>query len=163
MLKKIVKEKTNILLIFLFEMLVGLGLTLFIFLQGITKKYDLFILCGYLLLVCFHSFFNILHFNKKIESFLIRTDINISSIFGNEMSSIFEFGNVAMLVYNEEDEIIWTNSTSMFKKSSVIGKNIYTLIPNMDTILEENLKTDITTTIDGKKFLVNINKGLHVI
>jgi len=68
-----------------------------------------------------------------------------------------------MLVYNEEDEIIWTNSTSMFKKSSVVGKNIYTLIPNMDTILEENLKTDITTMIDGKKFLVNINKGLHVI
>ena len=162
-LKKIVKEKMNILVIFLFEMLIGLGLALFIFLQGITKKYDLFILCGYLLLVCLHSFFNILHFNKKIESFLIRTDINISSIFGNEMSSIFEFGNVAMLVYNEEDEIIWTNSTSMFKKSSVIGKNIYTLIPNMDTILEENLKSDITTTIDGKKFLVNINKGLHVI
>ena len=81
MLKKIVKEKMNILVIFLFEMLIGLGLALFIFLQGITKKYDLFILCGYLLLVCLHSFFNILHFNKKIESFLIRTDINISSIF----------------------------------------------------------------------------------
>ncbi len=163
MLKKIRNEKIKIVLIFLFDILLGIGLSLFIFIRGITPKYDLYILLGYFILVCLQSFFNILSFNKKIENFLIRTDINISSIFGNEMSSIFEFGSVSMLVYNEEDEIIWTNSTSMFKKSSVVGKNIYTLIPNMDTILEENLKTDITTMIDGKKFLVNINKGLHVI
>lgn len=163
MLKKISRQKIKIALMFLFDLLIGCGLAAFIFFHGITQNHDIYILCGYFMLMSVHSFINILSFNKKVESFLMRTDINVSSIFGNEMSSIFEFGNVAMLVYNEDDEIIWTTSTSMYKKSSVVGKNIYSLIPNMDSILEENLNADITTTIDGKKFLVNINKGLHVI
>lgn len=66
MLKKIRNEKIKIVLIFLFDILLGIGLSLFIFIRGITPKYDLYILLGYFILVCLQSFFNILSFNKKI-------------------------------------------------------------------------------------------------
>ncbi len=164
MLRKIAQHKIRIIISFLFDFLIGVGLTIFIFIHGITKKYDLYILCGYFLLVILHSFINILISIKKTEKFLIRSDINISSVFGNEMSSLFDFGDVAMLIYNEEDEIIWCSNTTMFKKTSVVGKNIYDIVENMAGYLEENLKSEnITTTIDGKIFAVGINKGLHVI
>lgn len=164
MLRKIAKQKIRIIVFFLLDFLIGVGLALFIFLHGITKNYDLYILCGYFLLVILHTFINNLILIKKTEKFLVRSDINISSVFGNELSSLIEFGDVAMLIYNEEDEIIWCSNTTMFKKTSVVGKNIYDIVENMGGYLEENLKSEnITTTIDGKTFAVGINKGLHVI
>ena len=48
----------------------------------------------------------------------------------------------------------------MYRLENIIKENF---VFSQYEYIEENLKSDITTTIDGKKFLVNINKGLHVI
>lgn len=163
MFKKIKKAKNILIFTFCIEILFTIGLILFIFFYGINKKYDPYIIIAWLSLIFVYNFSLFFSFSKQEEKFLVRSDITIANILGNETSSIFEFGNIAMLVYNDDDEVIWTNQTSMIKTSSVIGKNIYSLIPELDSLLDDNTKNNIYTNIEGKKFLVNINKGLKVI
>ena len=44
----------------------------------------------------------------------------IASIFGNEVAPVFEFGNIAIFVYNEFDEVIWISQTTLIKKDEVL-------------------------------------------
>lgn len=165
MFKKLKKTRNKMIFLFLSEVILGIALIIvYLFAKSITviKNYSLHILCVYLLVVMVVNIIFATNFNRTVEKFLIRSDINIASIFGSEVSSIFEFGNLALFVYNEDDEIIWTNQTTLFKRAEVIGKSIYSFLPDLDKYSGDN-KEEIVTVINGKKFLVSLNKGLKVV
>ena len=99
----------------------------------------------------------------KTEKYLNRTDITIASIFGNEVSPVFEFGDIVILVYNEVDEVIWVSQTTLLKKDDVLGQRIYDLIPDFDDLAVLENSQSIFTELGGKTFQIEINTGLKVV
>jgi c-di-AMP phosphodiesterase-like protein len=101
-----------------------------------VKKYSMFILLSYLLIANFFNFFFVSRILSRTEKYLNRTDITIASIFGNEVSPVFEFGDIVILVYNESDEVIWVSQTTLVKKDDLLGQKIYDLIADFNGKLQ---------------------------
>ena len=119
-----------------------------------------------LLFLIVANFFNIFAITKllsKTEKYLNRTDITISSIFGNEVSPVFEFGDLVILVYNENDEIIWVSQTTLLKKDDILGQKVYDLISDFDVLTTQEKVKSNYTEIGGKTFEIEINTGLKVV
>lgn len=166
MFKKLKKERGKILLMFLLEALIVVGaLIAIISLYHIefVEKYSLFILLLYLILANFFNIFAITKLLSKTEKYLNRTDITISSIFGNEVSPVFEFGDLVILVYNENDEIIWVSQTTLLKKDDILGQKVYDLISDFDVLTTQEKVKSNYTEIGGKTFEIEINTGLKVV
>lgn len=166
MFKKLKKERGKILLMFLLEALIVVGaLIAIISLYHIefVEKYSLFILLLYLILANFFNIFAITKLLSKTEKYLNRTDITISSIFGNEVSPVFEFGDLVILVYNENDEIIWVSQTTLLKKDDILGQKVYDLISDFDILTTQEKVKSNYTEIGGKTFEIEINTGLKVV
>lgn len=166
MFKRLKKERGKILLMFLLEALIVVGaLIAIISLYHIefVEKYSLFILLLYLILANFFNIFAITKLLSKTEKYLNRTDITISSIFGNEVSPVFEFGDLVILVYNENDEIIWVSQTTLLKKDDILGQKVYDLISDFDVLTTQEKVKSNYTEIGGKTFEIEINTGLKVV
>ncbi len=166
MFKRLKKDRSNLFLIFFLEFIIAIGLILVSFFLDYVEfihQYSLYILIGYFLLIDFINIFSISNFLNKTEKYLNRTDITIASIFGNEVSPVFEFGDIVILVYNEMDEVIWISQTTLIKKDDILGQKVYDLIPNFDELAVMENSQDIYTSIGGKTFQIEINIGLKVI
>ena len=166
MFKKLKKERGKILLLFLLESLIVVGaLIAIISLYHIefVEKYSLFILLLFLIVANFFNIFAITRLLSKTEKYLNRTDITISSIFGNEVSPVFEFGDLVILVYNENDEIIWVSQTTLLKKDDILGQKVYDLISDFDVLTTQEKVKSNYTEIGGKTFEIEINTGLKVV
>ncbi len=166
MFKKLKKERGKILLLFFLESLIVVGaLIAIISLYHIefVEKYSLFILLLFLIVANFFNIFAITRLLSKTEKYLNRTDITISSIFGNEVSPVFEFGDLVILVYNENDEIIWVSQTTLLKKDDILGQKVYDLISDFDVLTTQEKVKSNYTEIGGKTFEIEINTGLKVV
>ena len=166
MFKKLKKDRSNILLLFLLEVVLAVGLLVcFIVLDHISfiENYGAYILIAYFVIINVFNIQVIAKLLKKSEKYLNRTDITIASIFGNEASPVFEFGNIAILVYNEADEVIWISQTTLLKKSDCLGQKTYDLIPNIEELTVKQNTQEIYTELGGKTFQLEINTGLKVI
>ncbi|MBQ4060730.1 MAG: DHH family phosphoesterase [Bacilli bacterium] len=166
MFKKLKKERGKILLLFLLESFIVVGsLIAIISLYHIefVEKYSLFILLLFLIVANFFNIFAITKLLSKTEKYLNRTDITISSIFGNEVSPVFEFGDLVILVYNENDEIIWVSQTTLLKKDDILGQKVYDLISDFDVLTTQEKVKSNYTEIGGKTFEIEINTGLKVV
>ena len=111
MFKILKKDRIRMLWLFSLELLIGIALIigLIVLEKHIEvvvefQEYSIFVVLAYFILVNFVNIFAISKYLNKTEKYLNRTDITIASIFGNEVSPVFEFGNIAILVYNEIDE-----------------------------------------------------------
>ena len=170
MFKVLKKDRSKILWLFFLEALIGVALlaammVLERFFEEIKfiQDYSIYIVLGYFVLVFFINISRISKYLNKTEKYLNRTDITIASIFGNEVSPVFEFGNIAILVYNEIDEVIWVSQTTLLKKDDILGQRVYDLIPNFDDLIVEENSNEIYTELSGKTFQLEINTGLRVV
>ena len=166
MFRKLKKDRGILLLIFLLEAIVAISLIIISFSledKEFVKNYFLYILLFYFVLMNLFNIFAIGNTLTKTEKYLNRTDITIASIFGNEVSPIFEFGDIVILVYNEVDEVIWVSQTTLLKKDDVLGQRIYDLIPDFDDLAVLENSQSIFTELGGKTFQIEINTGLKVV
>lgn len=166
MFKKLKKDRNKILFLFFVEVLIVIGaLIAFIVLKetSFIQKYASYILIAYFVLIFIFNLVLISKLLKKSEKYLNRTDITIASIFGNEAASVFEFGNLVIMVYNESDEIIWISQTTLLKKDDCLGQKTYELIPNIEELISLQDSMEIYTELSGKTFQLEINTGLKVI
>ena len=166
MFRKLKKDRGILLLVFLLEAIVAISLIVLSFSlenKDFVENYFVYILLLYFIIM---NLFNILAIGNVLfnaEKYLSRTDITIASIFGNEVSPVFEFGDIVILVYNEVDEVIWVSQTTLVKKDDLLGQRVYDLIPNFDDLaIQENSQT-IYTELCGKTFQLEINTGLKVV
>ena len=164
MFKILKKDRSKMLWLFFLEVLIGVALIIaMIVLKRYWKvmeelqEYSIFVVLAYFVLVNFVNIAAIFKYLNKTEKYLNRTDITIASIFGNEVSPVFEFGNIAILVYNEIDEVIWVSQTTLLKKDDLLGQRIYDLIPNFDDLIIEENSSEIYTQLSGKTFQLEIN------
>lgn len=166
MFRKLKKDRGILLLIFLLEAIVAISLIIISFVledKEFVKNYFLYILLFYFVLMNLFNIFAIGNTLTKTEKYLNRTDITIASIFGNEVSPVFEFGDIVILVYNEVDEVIWVSQTTLLKKDDVLGQRIYDLIPDFDDLAVLENSQSIFTELGGKTFQIEINTGLKVV
>lgn len=166
MYKKLKRERLLFLIIFTMEMLVALTLLIVIFFaQNIEflNKYGLHILITYALTINIVDVFLVLRLIKRTESYLNRSDITITSIFGNEVSPVFNFGDIVIFVYNEFDEIIWISESPLVKQDDILGRKVYNIIPDFDELVATENSKEVTTEIGGKIFKIQINTGLKVV
>lgn len=170
MFKILKKDRSKILWLFFLEALFGVALvTLIIVFEKsfedikFLQEYSIYVVLGYFVLVNFINISVISRHLNKTERYLDRTDITIASIFGNEVSPVFEFGNIAILVYNEIDEVIWVSQTTLLKKDDILGQRIYDLIPDFDDLIVQENSNEIYTELGGKTFQLEINTGLKVV
>ena len=166
MYKKIKNDRFMLLLICIGEVVGGITLLLLnIFLRTVNffTRYGLHILVIYLFIVAISNIVLSLFYVRKAEKYLNRTDITISSIFGNEVSPVFQFADVVVFVYNEYDEVIWVSDTPLLKKEEILGHKVYNLIPNFDELAVLENSEEVTTELGGKTFKIQINTGLKVV
>ena len=166
MFRKLKKDRGILLLIFLLEARGAISLIIISFSledKEFVKNYFLYILLFYFVLMNLFNIFAIGNTLTKTEKYLNRTDITIASIFGNEVSPVFEFGDIVILVYNEVDEVIWVSQTTLLKKDDVLGQRIYDLIPDFDDLAVLENSQSIFTELGGKTFQIEINTGLKVV
>lgn len=168
MFKKLRHDKNKIIAIYFFETIIAITLVFLFFYyknKGIefADKYSMY--CLILLFIIFIIFNLIImcSYLKKSEKYLNRTDITIASLFGNEVSPVFEFGDIIIFVYNEADEVIWLSQTTLLKKEDILGQKVYDLIPDFDELTIQENNNDIFAKISGKTFKIEINTSLKVI
>ena len=166
MFRKLKKDRGILFLIFLLESVLAVALVVVAFSldnQVFVKDYFLYILLFYFVVMNLFNVFAIGKLLSKTEKYLNRTDITIASIFGNEVSPVFEFGDIVILVYNEVDEVIWVSQTTLLKQNDLLGQRIYDLIPNFDELANQENSHSIFTELGGKTFQLEINTGLKVV
>lgn len=170
MFKRLKKDRNKILFGFFLETILALALVVVLIVFEVSnikvafiEQYKYYILIAYLLIVCVYNALVLSKYLSKTEKYLNRTDITIASIFGNEVSPIFEFGNLVIMVYNEVDEIIWVSQTTLVKKEDILGQKTYDIIPNFDDLALVANENEVFAEIGGKTFQLDINTGLKVI
>ena len=170
MFKRLRKDRNKMLLSFFLETLFAVLLVIALLIYEILgykinfiEQYKFYIFIAYLFIVCIANATVVSRYLTRTEKYLNRTDITIASIFGNEVSPIFEFGNLVIMVYNDVDEIIWVSQTTLVKKEDILGQKNYDLIPNFDELAVSGSKREIYAEIGGKTFQLDINTGLKVI
>ena len=170
MFKRLRKDRNKMILGFFLETIMAIILVVALLIYEILnveinfiEQYKFYIIIAYLLIVCISNATLISKYLSKTEKYLNRTDITIASIFGNEVSPIFEFGNLVIMVYNDVDEIIWVSQTTLIKKEDILGQKNYDLIPNFDELAVSATEREIYAEIGGKTFQLDINTGLKVI
>ena len=148
MFKKLRHDKNKIIAIYFFETIIAITLVFLFFYyknKGIefVDKYSMY--CLILLFIIFIIFNLIImcSYLKKSEKYLNRTDITIASLFGIEVSPVFEFGDIIIFVYNEADEVIWLSQTTLLKKEDILGQKVYDLIPDFDELTIQENNNDI--------------------
>lgn len=80
--------------------------------------------------------------------------LSVSKVLGNEAKSAFDFAQVGILTFDENNIITWVSEIFDEYLESIIGENVYNVFPNLTDIFSEPDK-EKTISIKNHEFLVS--------
>lgn len=95
-----------------------------------------------------------------------RSDIKLANIVGADVKEAYMFGQIGLIVVNEEGNILWLNDLLQSRKlENLVNKNIYELYPDLKDLSSKDADYTITTSIDEYKYKVKFLKaaGLFIL
>lgn len=164
MKKLFLKEKKNILLIALIEVL----LTVFIFLNfylgnflniGIEKEYVYTILITFILVA---NFAYIIYFYSRVDSLNEINTKKTNFVLTNNIEEIFSFTESGVIFYDDAFNVVWTNDYIDNRIVNLVGKNLIKFNNDFCKILEDK-NNSCKLTINNKIYEGKCLKELKVV
>ena len=132
------KEKNKIIILIIFQFTISiLALLNYSFSNPVIKVREEVLYTGIVLTVILLNVIYFLNFYSKIDKQNSINNIKINSLILNNLQEVEKFGEVGIVFYNEEYEVIWENDFLDSRRINLVGKNIIKYDNDFCLIIEE--------------------------
>lgn len=168
MFKVIRNQKTRRLLTFIFEILVGLGIYIFILysehILGYPLELSIEIVFAYVVFVFFIEIITTISTFSKFEGQVRKNHQNINFLLGADIAEGYRFSQLGMLHYDTDFTILWTSELFEERHIQILGQNLLEWQPILtDIINSDDEKKEIIITIQQRKYSAICLKELQII
>lgn len=103
---------------------------------------------GLLLLALGANVFYIIHVLERMENQARKNFINVSSALGADISEAYRFGEIGLLGYDGNQEIIWTSELFLDRKLQLLGMNVLQIMPALKPFFGDLLEKPFEIKMD---------------
>lgn len=159
MQKKIKRHMLFILTVFLLELV---GIILIVFFSKLYPEfkynYDIVVIFSCVIIVFdIFYFFSVL---SRISNSRKKNDITAVEIIGEGVEEIYNFGQIGVIIVDDENNVIWANDWFEDIQTKIIDQNIYTWKKELIALQDKKTKTvnvDINNRVYEVKYLKEAN------
>lgn len=93
---------------------------------------------------------------RNISNAKHKTDISSLDVLGNDIQEVYDFGKIGLIIVDDENNIVWTNTFFNRIQSKLIDKNIFDWEPRLKNLNDTNLdemKLDLNNKYYSIKYL----------
>ena len=93
---------------------------------------------------------------RKISNAKIKTDINSLDVLGYDIQKAYDFGKIGIVIVNEDNNVIWTNTFFNYIQSKLIDYNIFEWEPKLKLLHDariDEMKLEIDNIYYAVKYL----------
>lgn len=151
MQKRIKKYMFYALLIFFVQLCCGV--LFFLLYKLVDFKYSVEIL---VILLCIFVIIDIAYIwivMNSISKTRKKNDVTAVDIVGEDIQEVYNFGNLGIIIVDNNYDVIWTNDWFEDIQSSLVDNNIFTWNKDLENLLDANNK-EIKTEIDNRLYSV---------
>lgn len=91
----------------------------------------------------------------KISRARIKTDVNSLEVFGCDVEAAYDFGKLGLLIVDNDNNIIWTNSYFKKIQTKLIDRNLFEWQPNLKSLTEANTD-EMKVVVNNKEYAVKL-------
>lgn len=155
------KKRTLFVAFVFFIEIIALGLV-FVFKQtDILKDYlqDILIclIVAFMLFNLLIVFISFAHISKA----KVKSDITAIDVVGHDMQGVYDFGQIGILIVDENDKIIWTNDWISNSQNLFIDKDVFSCIPDLiktKRLNSENETERVVVSVEGRQYEATYKK-----
>ena len=155
MQKLIHKEFIAIIILFLLET-IACGVLFFLVDGNYITEYIVDILIGSLFVVILLDLMIMMFSLNRISNAKFKTDISSLKVVGHDLQAAYDFGKIGLIITDENNDVVWTNTFFSDIQSKLIDRNIFEWEPHLkelnDTSLDE-MKIEINNRNYAVKYL----------
>lgn len=83
-----------------------------------------------------------------------KNDLEAASLIGSDIQEAYEFGKIGLLVTDDNDTVMWTNSLFKNLQIDIIDENVFNWTPALKSLVNAPLNKILKTEIKGRKYEV---------
>ena len=70
-----------------------------------------------------------------MSNFKLRSDIKTKDLLSSDIAKVYDFGQIAMVVTDDENRIIWVSELFQYRHIDIVGQDILQWKPQLDALL----------------------------
>jgi len=109
------------------------------------------------------SYINFILSIQKTETGIKSNYIKIINTLGADISEAYSFGEIGIIVYNEDKEVIWTSNLFEERNIKLIGSKIFERYPSLEGFFKDNPVNNVEIEIYNRQYSVIHLKELSVL
>ena len=152
-MQKLIHKYFAIIIILFFLETIAAGALFFLMDNEVLKDFIQDIIVGVMFLVILVNLIVMVLILNKISKTRHKTDIASLNVIGKDIQKAYDFGKIGLVITNETDEIVWTNSFFNDIQGRMIDKSIFEWEPKLKEILTSSLK-EIKVEINNRHYQV---------
>ena len=146
MIEILKKQKSRSFIILAIEILMVVGTCFYhLFVSSVSVEVLVGLLTFIVLLNAIHLFMSFLSLNYKAR----KNYLKIAKVIGNDTKQSYFFGQIGMITYDENREIIWTSDLLEERNINIIGMKVLNWKSELEEILDDDKKI-MNIDIDGR-------------
>ena len=126
------------LILFLLE-IVACGVLFFTMDSDYLSAYIKEIFLGTLLVIIFLNLMLLLYNLIKISNSKLKTDFSSLDVFGNDIQKAYDFGKLGLLIVDDNNNIVWTNTYFNAIQTKLIDHNLFDWQPTLKNLLDTKI------------------------
>lgn len=100
---------------------------------------------------------------RKLEFYSRKNYVKIGNTLSTDISEAYTFGEIGILTYNEDNDVIWANDLFFSRNIKIMGTNIPERFPDLNPFFTSNYEDTIIIQIANRKYSVMHIKSLSVL
>jgi len=160
-MQKLIHRYFAIIIILFFLETIAAGALFFLMDNEFLKDYIQEIIVGVMFLVILINLVVMIVILNKISKTRHKTDIASLNVIGKDIQKAYDFGKIGLVITNDKDEIVWTNSFFGDIQGRMIDKNIFEWEPKLKEILSSSIK-EIKIEFNNRHYQVKYLKEAHL-
>ena len=154
-MQKVIQRRIGYSLILFLLEIVACGVLFFTMDSDYLSAYIKEIFLGTLLVIIFLNLMLLLYNLIKISNSKLKTDFSSLDVFGNDIQKAYDFGKLGLLIVDDNNNIVWTNTYFNAIQTKLIDHNLFDWQPTLKNLLDTKID-EMKIEINNKNYLVKL-------
>ena len=154
-MQKVIQKRIGYSLILFLLEIVACGVLFFTMDSDYLSAYIKEIFLGTLLVIIFLNLMLLLYNLIKISNSKLKTDFSSLDVFGNDIQKAYDFGKLGLLIVDDNNNIVWTNTYFNAIQTKLIDHNLFDWQPTLKNLLDTKID-EMKIEINNKNYLVKL-------
>ncbi len=155
-MNKLIKRHQILAIIFSIVELLSVATVVLCFLFLPEFKHYIWICLGLALLMIIFQYIFYLCFSKRLSNLRRRTELKASDIIGNDVQEAYYFGQVGLMLTDDDETILWANEFLVDRNIDFVDKKITDVFPSLRQFLLTQKDGNETTKVTFQNHIYEI-------